>query len=120
MTVGSNARAPPSTRTSTRNREIIVPSATLIEHSEVEITASQLEVPHIDKLRAKLLPVILLNVPLDSTADCLGINTRHIYCGNSCKPHSYASRKTECQHNQFVDRFCSRIIDRLDNKGRYH
>ena len=60
-TVGSNARAPPSTRTSTHNREIIVPSATLIEHSEVEITASQLDVPHIDKLRAQLLPVILVN-----------------------------------------------------------
>ena len=61
LTVGSNARAPRSTRTSTRNREIIVPSATLIEHSEVEITASQLDVPHIDKLRAQLLPVILVN-----------------------------------------------------------
>lgn len=64
LTVGSNARAPPSTRTSTRNREIIVPSATLIEHSEVEITASQLDVPHIDKLRAQLLPDILVNAPL--------------------------------------------------------
>lgn len=63
LTVGSNARAPPSTRTSTRNREIIVPSATLIEHSEVEITASQLDAPHIDKLRAQLLPVILVNAP---------------------------------------------------------
>lgn len=63
LTVGSNARAPPSIRTSTRNREIIVPSATLIEHSEVEITASQLDVPHIDKLRAKLPPGILVNAP---------------------------------------------------------
>lgn len=63
LTVGSNAQAPPSIRTSTRNREIIVPSATLIEHSEVEITASQLDVPHIDKLRAKLPPGILVNAP---------------------------------------------------------
>ena len=63
LTVGSNAQAPPSIRTSTRNREIIVPSATLIEHSEVEITASQLDVPHIDKLRAQLPPGILVNAP---------------------------------------------------------
>ena len=28
------------------------------------MAASQLEVPHIDKLRAKLLPITLVNVPL--------------------------------------------------------
>lgn len=44
--------------------------------------ASQLEFPNIDKLRAKFLPVISVNISLDSTADRLGIETRHIYCGN--------------------------------------
>lgn len=46
------------------------------------MSASQLEFPNIDKLRAKCLPVILVNVSLDSTANRLGIDTRHIYCGN--------------------------------------
>lgn len=44
--------------------------------------ASQIEFPNIDKLRAKFLPIILVNASLDSTADHLGINTRHIYCGS--------------------------------------
>ena len=46
------------------------------------MSASQLEFPNIDKLRAKCLPVILVNVSLDGTANRLGIDTRHIYCGN--------------------------------------
>lgn len=46
------------------------------------MSASQLEFPNIDKLRAKFLPAILVNVSLDITADRLGIDTRHIYCGN--------------------------------------
>ena len=81
------------------------------------MSASQLEFPNIDKLRAKFLPVILVNVSLDSTADRLGIDTRHIYRGDQPEPRSYDSLDSAYQRNHFVDGFVSRLIRRVENKG---
>lgn len=67
----------------------------------------------------KTLPVMLVDVPLDGTVEFHQIDRRQIYCGNSYKPHSYVSRETDYQRNQFVDGFFSRIIDRVEGKGGY-
>ena len=58
-------------------------------------------------------------VPLDGTVEFHQIDRRQIYCGNSYEPHSYVSRETDYQRNQFVDGFFSRIIDRVEGKGGY-
>ena len=67
----------------------------------------------------KMLPVMLVDVPLDGTVEFHQIDRRQIYCGNSIEPHSYVSRETDYQRNQFVDGFFSRIIDRVEGKGGY-
>ena len=77
------------------------------------------ELPSIDKVQAKLLPVMLVNVPLDDTMDCFGIDARQIYRGDQAEPHSYDSLDSAYQRNRFVDGFVSRMIRRIDNKGGY-
>mgnify|MGYP000856373235 FL=1 len=67
----------------------------------------------------KTLPVMLVDVPLDGTVEFHQIDRRQIYCGNSIEPHSYVSRETDYQRDQFVAGFFSRIIDRVEGKGGY-
>ena len=76
------------------------------------------EIPGVGKApEKKILPVMLVDVPLDGTVEFHQIDRRQIYCGNSYEPHSYVSRETDYQRNQFVDGFFSRIIDRVEGKG---
>ena len=78
------------------------------------------EIPGVGKApEKKILPVMLVDVPLDGTVEFHQIDRRQIYCGNSIDPHSYVSRETDYQRNQFVDGFFSRIIDRVEGKGGY-
>lgn len=67
----------------------------------------------------KTLPVMLVDVPLDGTVEFHQIDRRQIYRGNSIEPHSYVSRETDYQRDQFVGGFFSRIIDRVEGKGGY-
>ena len=67
----------------------------------------------------KTLPVMLVDVPLDGTVEFHQIERRQIYRGNSIEPHSYVSRETDYQRDQFVGGFFSRIIDRVEGKGGY-
>ena len=75
------------------------------------------ELPSIDKVEAKLLPVMLVNVPLDDTMDCFGIDARQIYRGDQAEPHSYDSLDSAYQRNRFVDGFVSRMIRRIEGGG---
>ena len=77
------------------------------------------EIPNIGQIQDKLFPVMLVNVPLDGTVDCLGIDARQIYRGDQAEPHSYDSLDSAYQRNRFVDGFVSRMIRRIDNKGGY-
>ena len=75
------------------------------------------EIPNIGQIQDKLFPVMLVNVPLDGTVDCLGIDARQIYCGDQPKPRSYDSLDKAYERNHFVNGFVSRLIRRVENKG---
>ena len=78
------------------------------------------EIPGVgDAPLKKTLPVMLVDVPLDGTVEFHQIDRRQIYRGNSIEPHSYVSRETDYQRDQFVGGFFSRIIDRVEGKGGY-
>lgn len=75
------------------------------------------EIPRINKIQDKLFPVMLVDVLLDGTMECFGIDARQIYRGDQPKPHSYDSLDKAYQRNHFVNGFVSRLIRRVENKG---
>ena len=75
------------------------------------------EVPNIAKIQDKLFPVMLVDVLLDGTVECFGIDARKIYCGDQPEPRSYNSLDSAYQRNRFVDGFVSRMIRRIEGRG---
>lgn len=77
------------------------------------------DAPKISDSYAKLLPVMLVDVPLDRSMELFGIDDRQIYCGDTVEPHSYVSLDSAYQRNRFVDGFITRLIRRINGKGGY-
>lgn len=75
------------------------------------------EVPNIAKIQDKLLPVMLVDVLLDGTVECFGIDARKIYRGDQPEPRSYNSLDSAYQRNRFVDGFVSQMIHRIEGGG---
>lgn len=75
------------------------------------------EVPNIGQIQDKLFPVMFVDVLLDGTMECFGIDARQIYRGDQPKPRSYDSLDKAYQRNHFVNGFVSRLIRRVENKG---
>lgn len=77
------------------------------------------DAPKISDSYTKLLPVMLVDVPLDHSMEFFGIDDRQIYCGDTVEPHSYVSLDSAYQRNRFVDGFITRMIRRIEDKGGY-
>ena len=77
------------------------------------------DAPKISDSYAKLLPVMLVDVPLDRSMEFFGIDDRQIYCGITAEPRSYVSLDSAYQRNRFVDGFIGRMIRRIEDKGGY-
>jgi hypothetical protein len=77
------------------------------------------DAPKISDSYAKLLPVMLVDVPLDRSMEFFGIDDRQIYCGDTTEQRSYVSLDSAYQRNRFVDGFIGRMIRRIDDKGGY-
>lgn len=75
------------------------------------------EVPNIAEIQDKLFPVMLVDVLLDGTVECFGIDARQIYRGDQPEPRSYDSLDSAYQRNRFVDGFVSRMIRRIEGGG---
>lgn len=75
--------------------------------------------PKISDSHAKLLPVMLVDVPLDCSMEFFGIDDHQIYCGDTVDPRSYVSLDSAYQRNRFVDGFIGRMIRRIEDKGGY-
>ena len=75
------------------------------------------DAPKISDSYAKLLPVMLVDVPLDRSMEFFGIDDRQIYCGDTVEPRSYVSLDSAYQRNRFVDGFVSRMIRRIEGGG---
>ena len=72
-------------------------------------------VPRIGEIEHKLLPVMLVDVPLDGSREFHQIDRRQIYRGPSSEGGSYNSLR---QRNRFVDGFVSQMIRRIDKEHR--
>lgn len=77
------------------------------------------DAPKISDSYAKLLPVMLVDVPLDRSMEFFGIDDRQIYCGDTAEQRSYVSLDNAYQRNRFVDGFIGRMIRRIEDKGGY-
>jgi hypothetical protein len=75
-------------------------------------------VPRIGEIEHKLLPVMLVDVPLDGSREFHQIDRRQIYRGPSSEGCSYNSLESDRQRNRFVDGFVSSMIRRIDKEHR--
>ena len=76
-------------------------------------------VPRIGEIEHKLLPVMLVDVPLDGSREFHQIDRRQIYRGLSGEARSYDCLESDPQRNRFVDGFVDAIVARVEGKGGY-
>ena len=91
---------------------LLIPS--LLASSKYE---KDCEFPNIANIQDNLFPFMLVNVPLDGTVECFGIDARKIYRGDQPEPRSYNSLDSAYQRNRFVDGFVSQMIRRIEGRG---
>lgn len=76
-------------------------------------------VPRIGEIEHKLLPVMLVDVPLDGSREFHQIDRRQIYRGLPGEARSYDCLENDPQRNRFVDGFVDAIVARVEGKGGY-
>ena len=76
-------------------------------------------VPRIGEIEHKLLPVMLVDVPLDGSREFHQIDRRQIYRGLPGEARSYDCLENDPQRNRFVNGFVDAIVARVEGKGGY-